>query len=150
MQYSWPRPQTLVATTVVAMAAALVLTFSRPVEMMVDGIRIESDVPPVTTASQEVYVPLRSIAEALGAEMVAEKNGVIVVVRGNQSLRLTIGNTHALLNSMPFTLHHAPFRVRGRVMVSLNAISRAFNVKTNYDPRTARVDVISTGVDSTN
>jgi hypothetical protein len=150
MRYSWPRPQTLVVTTVFAAAAAAMLAFSRPVEMMVDGVRVESDVPPVTTASQEVYVPLRSIAEALGAEMIAEKSGVIVVVRGNQSLRLATGNTHALLNSMPFTFHHAPFRVRGRVMVSLSAISRAFNVKTNYDPRTARVDVISTGVGPTN
>ena len=150
MRYSWPRPQTLVVTAVFAAAAAAMLAFSRPVEMMVDGVRVSSDVPPVTTASQEVYVPLRSIAEALGAEMFAEKNGVIVVVRGNQSLRLAIGNTHALLNSMPFTFHHAPFRVRGRVMVSLNSLSRAFNVKTSYNPRTARVDVISSGVGPTN
>lgn len=150
MQYSWPRPQTLALTTVFAAAAAMMLTFSRPVEMMVDGVRVQSDVPPVTTSSKEVFVPLRSIAEALGSQIVAEKGGVIVVVRGNQSLRLAVGDRHALLNSMPFTFHRAPFRVRGRVMVSLNAISRAFNVKTNYDPRTARVDVISSEVGPTN
>jgi hypothetical protein len=150
MQYSAPRPQTIVVTTVFAALAAMMLTFSRPVEMMVDGVRVQSDVPPVTTAAKEVFVPLRSIAEALGATMIAEKGGVIVVVRGNQSLRLAVGETRGLLNSMPFTFHHAPFRVRGRVMVSLNAISRAFNVKAKYDPRTARVNVTSTDVGPTN
>src|SRR5215469_15308125 len=150
MQYSWPRPQTIVVTTVFAAAAATMLAFSRPVEMMVDGVRVESDVPPVTTASKEVYVPLRTIAEALGAEMVVEKDGSIIVVHGNSSLRLVVGNTHATLNAMPFTFHHAPFRVRGRVMVSLSSISRAFSVRTDYDPRTARVDVISTDVGTPN
>ena len=130
--------------------AAAMLTFSRPVEMMVDGVRVDSDVPPVTTSSKDVYVPLRTIAEALGAEMVVEKDGTIEVVRGNQSLRLAVGNPHASLNAMPLTLHHAPFRVRGRVMVSLGAISRAFSVKTSYDPRTARVDVISAPIGPTN
>lgn len=150
MHYSWPRPQTIAITTVFAAAAATMLAFSRPVELMVDGVRIESDVPPVTTSAKDVYVPLRSIAEALGADTILEKNGTIVVVRGNQSLRLAVGNPRAMLNAMPLTLHHAPFRVRGRVMVSLNAISRAFSVRTTYDPRTARVDVISAPVGPTN
>jgi hypothetical protein len=145
--YRWPRPQTLLITTVFATAAATMLAFSRPVEMMVDGVRVTSDVPPVTTASREVFVPLRTIAEALGAEMLVEHDGSIVVVRGNQSLRLVVGNHHAVLNAMPFTFHQAPFRVRGRVMVSLSAISRAFKVQAKYDARTARVDVTSPASD---
>ena len=36
--------------------------------MLVDGERVDSDVPPVTTASEKAFVPLRSIADALGAE----------------------------------------------------------------------------------
>ncbi len=145
MTYRWPRPQTIALTTVFAAAAASMLAFSRPVEMMVDGVRVTSDVSPVTTASSEVFVPLRTIAEALGAEMVVERDGSIAVIRGNQSLRLVVGNQHALLNAMPFSFHQAPFRVRGRVMVSLASISRAFGVQTKYDARTARVDVTSTG-----
>ena len=143
MTYRWPRPQTLALTTVFAAAAASMLALSRPVEMMVDGVRVTSDVPPVTTSSREVFVPLRTIAEALGAEMIVEKDGSIAVVRGNQSLRLVVGNHHAILNAMPFTFHHAPFRVRGRVMVSLTALSRAFGVQAKYDAHTARVDVTS-------
>ena len=68
------------------------------------------------------------------------------MIRGNQSLRLRLGNTHATLNGMPMTLRHAPFRVRGRVMVSLNVVAQAFNVRASYDPRTARIDILSPGI----
>jgi hypothetical protein len=40
-------------------------------------------------------------------------------------------------------MRHAPFRVRGRVMIGLKPISDAFGVAANYDPRTARVEILS-------
>ena len=73
--------------------------------MLVNGERVDSDVQPVTTASKRAYVPLRSIADALGAEtQVDGKTGNIAVVLGNTSLRLRVGDTHATLNGMPLTL----------------------------------------------
>jgi hypothetical protein len=70
----------------------------------------------------------------------------IYVVRGTQSLRLRVGDAKASVNGMPLTLEHAPFRVRGRVMVGLRAIARAFDVHAAYDARTARVDVMTPGI----
>jgi hypothetical protein len=141
---SW---QSITLTAVIALIASALFAFSRPVVMMVDGERIESDVPPVTTSAERAFVPVRTVADALGAETVVdEKAGQVDVIRGNQSLRLRVGDTHATLNGMPMTLRHAPFRVRGRVMVSLKVIEQAFNVRTSYDPRTARIDVLTPGV----
>lgn len=132
---------------VVALLASVWLAFSRPIEMFVDGERVDSDVPPVTTASEKVYVPLRSIADALGAQTEVEgKNGRVNVVLGGQSLRLRVGDNRGTLNGMPFTLKHAPFRVRGRVMVSLDAVARALHVHARYDPRDARIEVITPGI----
>lgn len=147
MTYRRPAWQTLVLTATIATCASALLAFSRPVEVIVDGQHIESDVPPVQTGLDRVFVPLRSLADALGAQTIVDARGEkIAVVRGNQSLRLTVGDEHAKLNGMPMTLHHAPFRVRGRVMVSLSAIARALGVRTVYDARTARVDVLSPGI----
>lgn len=142
MTYRVPRPQTIVLTAVLAALGTLILTLSHPVEMLVDGQRVVSDVPPVTTARQQVYVPLRSIADALGAQTIVQGNKVFVV-RGAQSLRVVVGNVHATINGMPFTMTHAPFRVRGRVMIGLQPISQAFRVRAIYDPRTARVELVS-------
>lgn len=142
MTYRWPRPQTLVITAVIATICSGILTLSRPVEMLVDGQRVQSDVPPVTTPSQRVYVPLRSIADALGAQTIVDGDKIFVI-RGTQSLRVQLGSDRGTINGMPFTMHHAPFRVRGRVMIGLKPISDAFGVAATYDARTARVDILS-------
>jgi len=145
MTYRRPTIQTLVLTTVIATIASALFAFSRPAIMLVDGTRVESDVPPVTTSADKVYVPLRSVADALGAETTVEGDRVYVS-RGGQSLRLRIGDEHATVNGMPLTLKHAPFRVRGRVMIALKAIASAFGVEAHYDSRNARIDVITPGL----
>lgn len=130
-----------------ALIASILLVFSRPIEMLVDGERVDTDVAPVTTASEKVYVPLRSIADALGAQTESDaKNGSVNVVLGAQSLRVRVGDRHATVNGMSFTLKHAPFRVRGRVMVSLDAVARALHVHARYDVRDARIEVITPGI----
>jgi hypothetical protein len=140
-------PRRLTAIAIAALVVSLLLTVSRPIVMLVDGERVESDVSPVTTASERAFVPLRSIADALGAETeVDPKTGGIYVVLGGQSLRVQVGETRATVNGMEFTLKHAPFRIRGRVMISLDAVARALRVHARYDVRNARIDVITPGI----
>jgi hypothetical protein len=144
MTYRRPGWQTLTLAAAIALLASSLLAFSRPVEMRVDGARVESDVPPVTT-SDKVYVPLRSLAEALGAE--TEIHGTAIdVIRGDQSLQIKVGDTHARVNGQPFTLKSPPFRVRGRVMISLKPVAQAFDVRIEYNARTARIDVLTPGI----
>jgi hypothetical protein len=134
----------------IAFGTSTALAFSRPTEMLVNGQRVDTDVQPVTTTSSHAYVPLRTLADALGAEtQVDGKTGNIAVVLGNTSLRLRVGDTHATLNGMPLTFKHAPFRVRGRVMVSLDQVARALNVRARYDSRNARIEVITPGIGET-
>ena len=147
MTYRPLSARTLFTAASCALVASAVLAFSHPAEMRVDGQRLESDVPPVTTIQNKVYVPLRAVAQAIGADTYAEgKSGTITVVRGNDSIRLRVGDTHVSVNGMPMTLKHAPFRVRGRVMIGLRAFARAFGVRVSYDQRTERIDVSTDGV----
>lgn len=146
MTYQRPSFRSLVLATAVATIGSALLGLSKPVDIIVDGQRVESDVPPVSTAGNHVYVPVRSVADALGAQTVVD-GANIYLVRGTQSLlRLRVGDARATVNGMPLTLEHAPFRVRGRVMVGLRAIARAFSVHASYDARTARVDVMTPGI----
>lgn len=144
--YAGFRWQSLAALALVALAASCVVALSTPISMFVDGERVDSDVSPVTTASQRAFVPLRSVADALGAETVVEKSGTIAVTLGDQTLQLRVGDTRAKLNGMPLTFKRAPFRVRGRVLISLEAIARALHVRATYDPRTARIEVRTPGI----
>jgi len=146
MRYRSPSKAALIATTIVALFASLILSVSKPVEVRVDGQPVISDVPPVTTP-KTIYLPLRPVGDALGAETHYEhKSGEVVVTRGDQTLHLKVGSTHARINGMPVTLRHAPFRVRGRVMVSLHAVQQVFGVRVKFDRKTARVDVSTPGV----
>jgi copper amine oxidase-like protein len=138
--------QSLVLVALIALMVAAILAFSRPIVMFVDGERVDSDVAPVTTANAKAYVPLRSLADALGAETEVEKDGTIDVTLGSQSLVLRAGDRHAKLNGMPLTFRRAPFRVRGRVLVALDAVARALNVRATYDPRAARIEVVTPGI----
>lgn len=145
MMYRRPAMQTLILTGVVALVASAMLALSHPAQLRIDGQRVESDVPPITTAAQRVFVPLRAVADALGAQTLVHGNSVYIV-RGKQSLRLRVGDRHATLNGMPLTLEAAPFRVRGRVMIGIKALALAFNVHVDYDPRTARINVLTPGI----
>ena len=145
MTYRAPGSRTLVSVAVLALIASALLAIARPVEMTVDGVGVESDVPPVTTANHRVFVPIRTFAEALGAQTSGE-DGRIDVVRGSESLRARVGDVRATVNGVPLTLAHAPFLVRGRVMVELDTVASAFNVRARYDSRTARITVLTPGV----
>ena len=145
MTYRAPGTRTLGTVALLALLASTMLALARPVEMTVDGVGIESDVPPVTTANDRVFVPIRSFARALGGRTSGE-DGRIEVVRGNQSLRVEAGDVRATVNGKPLTLRHVPFLVRGRVMVELDTLADAFNVRARYDARTARISVLTPGV----
>ena len=144
-----PRPpsrRTVLATVLVASVAAGMSALSHPASLRIDGTRMLSDVPPVTTA-HDAYVPLRLIAESLGADANYDpKTGAIELVRGGETLRLRIGDRIGSLNGNKMTLKKAPFAVRGRAMVSLNLIARAFKTRVVYDGGHAKIDVVTPGL----
>jgi len=124
----------------------VIAAWSRPASLVVDGQRIVSDVPPVTRA-REAFVPLRAVGESLGAQTTYDpRSGLVEVIRGSDTLRMHLGDRMATLNGSPMTLTVAPFAVRGRTMVALNVISRAFNSKVQYDDGRAKIDVVSPGL----
>lgn len=146
MRYKAPGWKTLAVTAVLAIAASVSYALAKPVEVRIDGQPMVTDVPPVRTNSEAVFVPLRALSEALGAEArYDDKSGDIFLTRGDQLLHLKIGDRHATLNGMPMTLQHAPFRVRGRAMIALHTVPRAFGVRVKYDKSASRVDVDTLG-----
>jgi hypothetical protein len=141
-----PSRRLVVTTAIVATIAAGSMALSRPASLTVDGQRILSDVPPVTQA-HDAFVPLRAVAEGLGADTNYDpKTGTVELIRGTDVLRMRLGDNHATLNGSSMTLHQAPFAVQGRTMVALAVIARAFGSKVRYDRTRANIDVLTPGV----
>lgn len=142
----FPSLKTVAATAVLASLAAAMGALSHPVAVRVDGRRMISDVPPVTTA-KGTYLPLRVVAESLGADTSYDpKTGSIELIRDNDTLRMRTGDKVATLNGNTMTLRTAPFSVRGRTMVSMAAIARAFKTRVRYDRSHSVVDVLTSGM----
>jgi hypothetical protein len=146
MPYKPPGLAAVVVTAAIAIVVSLAISVAKPVEVRVDGQPMLTDVAPVRTDAETVYVPLRPLSDALGAETRYDpKSGDIFMTRGDQSLHLRIGDVHATLNGMPMTFKNAPFRVRGRAMIGLHTVQKAFGVRVKFDKTTSRVDVDTPG-----
>lgn len=141
-----PSRRLVAATAFVATIASLFCALGQPAALSVDGQRILSDVPPVTTNGR-AYVPIRAVAEGLGGSTSYDvKSGNLVVIHGADVLRMKVGSVNAKLNGNKMTLKRAPFVVRGRAMVSLNVVKRAFGSTVAYDRRERTIDVTTPGV----
>ncbi len=141
-----PSRRLVAVTASVASIASLFCALGQPAALSVDGQRIVSDVPPVTAAGR-AYVPIRAVAEGLGgATNYDAKSGNVVVTRGADVLRMKVGSLDAKLNGKELTLKRAPFVVRGRAMVGLNLVKRAFGSVVAYDARDRKIDVTTPGV----
>ncbi len=142
-----PSARSIALTAVVAVVAAATLSLSKPAALRVDGRRMASDVPPVTT-TKGAFVPLRVVAESLGADTNYDaKTGIIELIRGSDTMRLRSGDRVATLDGKKLLLRTAPFSVRGRTMVPLATIARAFGTRVSYDRARANIDVMEPGVD---
>ncbi len=142
-----PGARSIALTAAVAVVAAALSSLSKPVALRVDGQRMLSDVPPVTT-SKGAYVPLRVVAESLGAQTTYDpKAATIELVRGHEEMRLRTGDRSATLDGKRIVLATAPFSVRGRTMVSLATIARAFGTRVRYDRARANIDVMEPGLE---
>jgi hypothetical protein len=143
----FPSGKTVALTVGIAAIAATLGTLSAPVTVRVDGRSMISDVAPVTTV-KGTYLPLRVVAESLGADANYDaKTGTIELTRAGDTLRLRAGENVATLNGKKMTLRSAPFSVRGRTMVAMTTIARAFKTRVHYDPSHAIVDVVTDGTE---
>jgi N-acetylmuramoyl-L-alanine amidase len=140
-----PKRELVAATLFLATLASLATVASQPAALLVNGEAVVADVPPVTVA-REAYVPLRAVADRLGADTsYNKKTGTLEVTRGDDTLRLRLNDRAATFNGNPLTLGHAPFVVRGRTMVAVGAIAKAFGSKVSYDRARRRISVTSEG-----
>lgn len=138
-----PSRSIVAGTFLVATVAAIGLFFARPAAVEIDGRRIATDVPPVTR-THDVFVPVRAVAEGLGASTSFNpRTREVSIERGQRVLRMRLGEKDATLNGDPIVLAQAPFALRGRAMVVSVAIERAFGPRIRYDRARAKIDVVS-------
>jgi hypothetical protein len=134
-------------TLAISASVAALSEWAHPASLLVNGQRVASDVSPVTVRGREAFVPLRVVGESLGAQVSYDpKSGAIEIACRGDDLRMHAGERTATLNGNRMTFAHAPFELRGRTMVSLSVIERAFGSKVRYDPARGKINVTAPGI----
>ncbi|WP_139491936.1 N-acetylmuramoyl-L-alanine amidase [Brevibacillus dissolubilis] len=108
-------------------------TNTETVHMMIEGKRVESDVPPLIQNGRTL-VPVRVIAEGLGAEVGWEpETQTAKIVREKQEVVLTLGKKQAWVNGQAVKLDSNPLLQDGRMLLPLRFVGEALGMTIGWD-----------------
>ena len=111
-------------------------------QMFVNGKTVSLDAPPVIVNSRTL-VPLRAIAEALGADVNWNPDTRQVTVKLNDTtILLTIGSPLAMVNGLIIPIDTTPIISNGRTMVPLRFIAETLNAEVSWNPDSKTVDIV--------
>jgi len=131
-----------VAVVAAAFAFSTAALASTPT-VFIDGQKLNSDVPAIEIGDR-VLVPLRAIAERLGAFVDYDPESQDVTVElGDRVVMLTIGSRQAFLNGKPLMLDVAAQTFAGRTEVPLRFVGQALGAAVDYNTETDTAAVVT-------
>ena len=111
----------------------------------VDGVAHKMDVKPINKEGN-VFIPVRFVAEALGAEVNWSKNKDksinVYINKDNTHIELKTGSDVAYVNGKKDILNFAPFIENGRTFVPIRFIAEALNCKVDWIQNEAKVMIL--------
>ncbi|MFY0544526.1 N-acetylmuramoyl-L-alanine amidase [Brevibacillus sp. H7] len=121
-----------------AVAAASV-PGEEPVNLVIEGQTVEPDVPPVIQ-NDRTLVPIRVIAEGLGAEIDwNQETRTATIERNQQKLVLTLNSATAVLNGKAVKLDAPPTVRNQRMLLPLRFVGEALGSTVGWDSTTRTV-----------
>ncbi|WP_337098074.1 stalk domain-containing protein [Paenibacillus sp. YIM B09110] len=110
---------------------------AKTITVTVDGKKLSFDVNPQTVGGRTL-VPYRTIATALGGTVkYDEKAKKATIVKGKQTVELTLGSRTAKINGVSASLDAAPLNVKGSLLVPLRFVGESLGVWVNWNGSTS-------------
>lgn len=137
----------LLRPAVCAALAAAAMSFNvyakQDITVLIDGDRMEFDTQPFIQ-NERVMVPMRTIFEGLGAEVVwYEDTEIITAEMKDKVVTLQIGSGQMLCGDTRVTLEAPPVLAEDRTMVPVRAVSEAFGSTVGWDEQSRTVTITS-------
>ncbi len=108
-----------------------------------DGRLIQTDTPP-TISQGRTFVPMRSIFEALGANIIwTDASKSVLATLGEKTVFITVGDSLAFVDNSPVTLDTPAKIVNNRVLVPVRFVSEALGYTVDWDSSTQTINIIS-------
>lgn len=110
---------------------------SRPglIGIYLDGVPIYFDTAPYIDRTDRTMVPVRAVAEALGAQVEwdAARRRITITKGPGTVIQMTIGNRTAQLNGQPRLMGTAPVITNSRTMVPVRWLSEFLGAQVEWD-----------------
>lgn len=125
------------------LASAMMISSTAAVDLYVDGGQLHPDVPP-TIVSNRTMVPLRSIFEALSADVQwnAETN-TATASKSDKTISVTLGSKTAYVNGAAQTLDVPAQLINNRTMVPARFVSESLDARVLWDEPAQAVYIIT-------
>lgn len=121
--------------------AAVPATQSRPIAVVINGVALSLQPPPLLSGSL-LLVPVRRTIEALGLEFDRSGNRITTQV-GAKTVSLTIGSREALVDGRSVALEAPPVELSGVLFVSLRFFTDVLGAQATFDRRTNTVTIVA-------
>ena len=134
----------LLTTTILFSALICTTVFGeQPVSVKLDGTILKFDVQP-QIINGRTMVPLRTIFEALGAEVGwDEATSTVTAVKPGYTVIATINNPVISVNGQKKTMDIAPMLIDSRTLVPARFVAEAFDCMVDWDEATYTVIITS-------
>ena len=114
-----------------------------PISVYLDGSALIFDVPPMLIDGR-VFVPMRAIFEALGAEVAWDADTQTATGTKDETVVvLPIGSTSPMVNGAVVSIDTPGVIIDGRTLVPLRFVAESFGVSVEWDGDTRTVTITS-------
>lgn len=138
----FPKLTALVLALVTALSVVPAGAAKPTVSINLDGVYLDCKDAKPTSKSGRIMVPIRVLAEALGADVGWDSaTAQVTLTRANTNIVLTLGSKTAYVNGQAMEMDVAPYTSGGRTMIPVRYISEFFGQTVTWDGKTGRVYV---------
>lgn len=107
--------------------------YNSHVEIFLDGRALDMDVPP-EIRNQRTMVPIRAVAEAIGADVEwVQDTQQIVMTRAGSTVTMTLNSTTADIDGRAVEMDVAPYATAGRTLIPARYVAEFFDQKVDWD-----------------
>ncbi len=112
------------------------------INILVNGQPLQSDVTPFINADGRTMLPIRAIAEALGADVQwDESTQTATLILGDKTVKVTIGQNSILVNGSPVAMDTVAAVKDGRTVLPVRAVGEALGAQIGWDEQTKTVSI---------
>lgn len=114
-----------------------------PVEVFINGKLMKVPQAPYLE-NGTLFIPLRSIAEALQATVQYDK-GKIAIAKGDRKVSLQVNSKKVTMNGKTVTLSSVPRLINGHTMVPARVVSEGLGAQVHWDGKKRQVQITYKG-----